>query len=188
MTRLAMALAIAVAVSTSGCAAMMKDAPKSDWRPSQAPRCSESNGGIALDAIFATLYGVVSIALLSEDQAGAALPFAGFAGLHIWSAVAGHGATTKCTEAIEQHDQWLVQREESLERKRKRDLEGDDLAEAPPEADPEATEPDPGDADPGPSDDDRPNSTVLADPYAPSESTFVDDDGHWKDFWREVKR
>ena len=68
------ALICTLGSSASGCAALMMRSPHTT-EPAVPPRCSDGRGGVILDGLFTAVYGLIGLAVLSEGESGASLPF-----------------------------------------------------------------------------------------------------------------
>ena len=76
-------IALVPVLFSTGCAAMMKESPGSNWRVSEAPSCSEGRGGVFLDGLLATGWSITGIAALSEEESGIGVALLAVAGLRL---------------------------------------------------------------------------------------------------------
>ena len=60
------ALGVAVMLGTPGCGVMMSQSPDPDRGPHETPRCSESEGGVVLDGLFTSFYGIGGLAAIGS--------------------------------------------------------------------------------------------------------------------------
>ncbi len=93
---------------------MMMRSPKSK-DPSDTPRCSEGRGGVILDGLWASVYGIAAIAVAQDEAGEVALPLLLLGGVHVASAVAGHRSANRCAKANKAHDEWLATQNIELE-------------------------------------------------------------------------
>lgn len=194
---------LAALLAMSGCAFAL-DGPDPNRPRDRVPVCDTSKGMVALDGVMATALGVVTIALLSENEpAGALLPLS-LGALYVGGAISGNRAVDACRKA---HDDYgLAYNRESLAEQRRLldDADRENVtvrsrpeaqpAYVPPAAQqPQLQPPQPPMAQP-------PVAQPVAQPGAqqqpqprpqprtqPAKRAPADDEGNdWSDFWREV--
>ncbi len=103
-----LAFGLAFVLTSSGCAAMMKQPLPSDWQPQEMPRCSQSNGGAVIDGVFVAMYGVGGLAAAANDEGGLGLGLVVLGGLHLASAISGYSSASRCQKALDEHEAFLL--------------------------------------------------------------------------------
>lgn len=192
MRSLALASAIlAAATASAGCAVIGAKAPDPDRPRDQPPMCNDGKGGVVVDALMATTFGITTLALASDDAGGPAA-ITGLAALAYGiSAAAGNSSANKCRAAMEE---FVAMRErEAAETAFAREHAATPgaiggLAIAPEDEDdedqPAASIPRP-QPQPAP----QPQPPAKSKPAPAKRAPAADtggDDGDWSEFWKEV--
>jgi hypothetical protein len=176
----------------AGCAMISAKAPDPDRPRDQPPMCNDAKGGVVLDALMATAFGVGTIAIAADGGGdGAAITALGTLAYGV-SASVGNSSANKCRAATEEYT--AMREKESVEAAFMRqgggsvnapggipvDEEDATVASIPPPAKPRpvvAPPPQP-QPQPAPQPQPQPRPEAKARPSA--------DEGDWSDFWKEV--
>jgi hypothetical protein len=186
----AIVLAASLTIASTGCAALMKDPPKPDRRPSEAPQCSSAQGAVVLDGIMAAALGIGALVALSEggDGVGVGLGLGLIATAYGGSAYSGNSSATRCEVERKKYAAWQREQDRRGEVDEVAARSGAGLANPP--APPPATSSPGGPVDPFASPDSEDAAPAPAAPTASAASPRAPDRPDradpWRDFWKEV--
>lgn len=178
----------------------------------RVPTCDTGKGLVALDGVMATGLGVMSLALVSADEPGAALLPLALGALYLGGAVKGNQATSKCREAIEQYSNSYERQMLAVDGRGSVNLDEDDdetehtrrpgpplqaqpqplpsrYSQPQPQSYPQPYPPPPPPPQAPQPQQPQPQGRAQTPPYPqpqPRPAAPSGDDGAWSDFWREV--
>lgn len=107
-----LALALSVVSMSTGCAVLAAKAPDPDRPRDRPPMCNDGKGGVVVDGLMTTTFGVIAIAMAADGE-GEGAAIMGLGGLaYGLSAAAGNSSANKCRAA---HDEYLalIERQEA---------------------------------------------------------------------------